>query len=97
MKNVTPRIAIVLGLIGIALISGAYLLASHVGFMASRMADASIHSRDQDRMPVRKKTVLLEAELRQSDQLQMCYESYLQRDPKVAEGTVEVHWMLEKT
>jgi hypothetical protein len=80
----------------LAAITGAYLLAKEAGFLSAKMAEASNHSKDLDRAVPSRKGQVQGANLNQEDELQTCYESYLKRQPKVEEGVVEVHWMLDK-
>jgi hypothetical protein len=96
MKRITPRNTVLVFILSFVLLSGGCLLAREAGFMARSMAEATAHSNDQDRVPMHKNGVLLEANLKKGDDLQVCYESYLKREPKIEEGTVEVHWMLDK-
>jgi len=80
-----------------AVLSGAYLLATEAGLLSAKVASAAMQTREQlqDRMPMRKKGILLEAGLGREDELQNCYEAFLKREPKIDEGVVEMHWMLD--
>lgn len=64
--------------------------------MSANIAHASEKAHEETAQ-LRKKGIVQEAGLTQSNDLQACYESFLQREPKVDEGVVEVHWMLDKT
>ncbi|MGZ3723972.1 MAG: AgmX/PglI C-terminal domain-containing protein [Bdellovibrionales bacterium] len=96
MKRHLPKNTVILAALITASLFGAYLLASEAGLLSGKMAAAAKSGAQmQDRMPMRKKGVLLEAGLAQEDELQNCYEAYLKREPKVDEGVVEMHWMLD--
>ncbi len=77
-------------------IIGAVLLAREAGLLSKKMASAAALAGEQDRLPMRKKGILLEAGLGREDALQSCYEAFLKREPRVDEGVVEMHWMLDK-
>jgi hypothetical protein len=96
MKPISVRNKIIVGVLLLMILSGTMLLAREAGLMSWRMAAAATHANDKDHMPAAKKAVLLEANLKQEDELQACYESYLRLQPQIEEGVVEVHWMLDR-
>lgn len=71
---------------------GIYLLARQMGWIHGQQA---AQEQAQEKVGPKKKAVLLEANLAREDELQGCYENFLRTEPKVDEGTVEVHWMLD--
>jgi hypothetical protein len=97
MKTRMSKNTVIVALLIATVLSGAYLLAKEAGLLSGKMREAAAQSKDEmDRMPLRKKGVLLEAGLGREDELQACYQSFLKREPNVDEGVVEVHWMLDK-
>lgn len=85
----------VAGAVALAAVVGLSLLAYEAGWMSGRIRAAASARNDMDRAPMKKKASLLEAELHE-DELQTCYQNFLRTEPKVDEGTVEVHWLLDK-
>jgi len=96
MKPLSVRNKIIVGLLFLMILSGAMLMAHEAGLMSGRAALAAVHANDKDSLPAARKAVLLEASLKQEDELQACYESYLRLQPQIEEGVVEVHWMLDR-
>lgn len=81
--------------IGILLLSnlssGAYIFATQ---SKSDEPAASVKSLNDGNV---RKAIVQAANLQQNSELQACYESFLRQSPRVEEGVVEMHWLLEKT
>lgn len=86
---------IVIGALALAGIIGLLFLAHEAGWMSRKISAATSARNALDRAPMKKKGMLLEAQLHE-EELQTCYQNFLRTEPKVDEGTVEVHWLLDK-